>query len=79
VEFWFSELMVCLLQQRGLNFDELKSGGLQEESRNSNLEFGNHLSVCLNTEENLCQDDRFAEPSGYILNSLGFCFQPRTS
>jgi hypothetical protein len=43
----------------GGNFHEFKIGMAALEACSSNLEFGNHLSICLKTEENqenLCPD-----------------------
>jgi hypothetical protein len=43
----------------GDNFDEFKIGRVELEAYSSNLEFGNHLSISLKTEENqenLCRD-----------------------
>jgi hypothetical protein len=34
-----------------VNCDEFKTGGLREEHAVANLNLGNHLSVCLKTEE----------------------------
>jgi hypothetical protein len=52
---------------RELNFDKFKSG----EAHSGNSELGNHLSICLKTEENqenLCRDGRPQDlPDAYWL------------
>jgi hypothetical protein len=41
----------------GGNFDEFKIGRAAWEACSRNLEFGNHLSICLKTEKNLNFED----------------------
>jgi hypothetical protein len=62
----------------GGNFDEFKIGRAAWEACSINSELGNHLSICLKTEENqenLCRDGRSQDlPDAYWLLSL--CLSP---
>jgi hypothetical protein len=45
------KIILVALTGMELNFDEFKWGGLYEKHGSSNLEIGNHLSLCLKAEE----------------------------
>jgi hypothetical protein len=62
----------------GGNFDELKVGRSAWEACSSNLEFGNHLSICLKTEENqesLCRGDRSQDLWSRIFTDAAWIFE----